>query len=176
MTCDAKGHIDYQETGDGPAVVLVPGSCSTGAAWRPVLGLWDGRFRAVTTSLPGYGGSAERRRPGDTGIGREAEMLEAVIRRAGAPVHLVGREMPKATFYTPLFYRFVRHPLYLGFIIAFWAAPTMTAGHLLFAVVTTGYILLGILLEERDLVAHFGDEYRRYRERVSMLVPWRRSA
>ena len=89
--------------------------------------------------------------------------------------NLAGRAMPEPRFRTPLYYRFVRHPIYLGFIIAFWMAPTMTVGHLLFAAVTTAYILVGILLEERDLVELFGDEYRRYRERVSMLVPWRKS-
>ncbi len=85
--------------------------------------------------------------------------------------HLTGSSIPAPRFRTPLYYRFVRHPIYLGFMIAFWAAPTMTVGHLLFAAVTTAYIIVGTLLEERDLIATFGDEYRRYRARVAMLVP-----
>ncbi len=90
--------------------------------------------------------------------------------------NLSGRPMPAPRFRVPLLYRFVRHPLYVGFIIAFWAAPVMTVGHLLFAAVTAAYILVAIQLEERDLVGQFGDDYRRYRRRVSMLVPWRKSA
>lgn len=90
--------------------------------------------------------------------------------------HLAGKRMPAAQFKTPGFYKLVRHPIYLGFIIAFWATPVMTQGHLLFAAVTTAYILIGIMLEERDLTAMFGDDYRRYRDRVWMLVPlWRKA-
>jgi methanethiol S-methyltransferase len=89
-------------------------------------------------------------------------------------LNILGRKSPEPHFKTPLLYKVVRHPIYLGFIIAFWAAPTMTVGRLLFAAVTTAYIFVGIWLEERDLIALFGDEYRRYRRRVAMLVPfWR---
>ena len=89
--------------------------------------------------------------------------------------NLAGDAMTPTRFRTPLYYRLVRHPIYLGFMIAFWAAPTMTLGHLAFAATTTVYMLLAIPLEEHDLVEVFGDEYRGYRDRVSMLVPWRKA-
>jgi protein-S-isoprenylcysteine O-methyltransferase Ste14 len=89
---------------------------------------------------------------------------------------LRGVALPEARFKAPSLYKSVRHPIYLGFLLAFWATPHMTSGHLLFAIGTTGYILIGIRLEERDLIAQFGEQYRNYRKQVSMLIPmpWRR--
>jgi protein-S-isoprenylcysteine O-methyltransferase Ste14 len=91
-------------------------------------------------------------------------------------VYLAWRGQPSTdlTFRSPLLYRVVRHPLMMGFLIAFWATPTMTAGHLFFAAGTTGYILIALQLEERNLVAALGDQYRAYQRRVPMLLPWPR--
>jgi len=90
MIDDEHGCIDYEEGGDGPTIVFVAGSCSTGAAWRPIVSHWENGFRWVTTSLLGYGRTAERRSASDVDIAHEADVLEAVIRRAARPVHLVG--------------------------------------------------------------------------------------
>jgi pimeloyl-ACP methyl ester carboxylesterase len=87
---DALGNIDYDASGRGPTVVFVPGSCSTGAAWRPVIQGLGGRFRCISTSLLGYGGTLERRDGEDCSISHEVEVLERVVRTAASPVHLVG--------------------------------------------------------------------------------------
>lgn len=85
--------------------------------------------------------------------------------------HARGREAAAAQFRQPLFYKLVRHPLYSGFLIAFWATPHMTYGHLLLAAGMSVYILIAIRHEERDLVALFGKDYENYRGKVGMLVP-----
>ena len=85
--------------------------------------------------------------------------------------YLQGKPLPETTFKMNLLYRYTRHPLMLGFVIAFWAAPTMSQGRLLFAAVMTVYILVAIQIEEHDLMTMIGDDYHRYRNRVSMLIP-----
>ena len=89
-------------------------------------------------------------------------------------LQLRGRPYTHLAFGTPGPYRLVRHPLYVGWLFAFWATPTMTVSHLVFAIATTGYILIAIRFEERDLVAHHGKLYQEYAEKVPMLVPFTR--
>ena len=91
-------------------------------------------------------------------------------------LYLIGRPYTQLKFGTPIFYRHVRHPLYLGWLFAFWSTPTMTVAHLVFALATTAYILVAIQLEEKDLVDAHGDDYRRYKKTVPMIIPIGRRA
>lgn len=85
-----------------------------------------------------------------------------------------GKEYTYLAFENKAFYKFVRHPIMLGFIVAFWAAPVMTVGHLVFSIATTAYILLAIQFEEHDLMTYHGDAYKKYRQQVGMIIPWRK--
>jgi protein-S-isoprenylcysteine O-methyltransferase Ste14 len=87
--------------------------------------------------------------------------------------YLKGTECPELAFRTPGLYKAVRHPIYMGFIIAFWSTPRMSIGHLFFAVMTTAYIIVAIQFEERDLIHAYGEKYQTYRRQVSMLTPVR---
>lgn len=87
-------------------------------------------------------------------------------------LYFTGKPYTSLPFRVPIFYKYVRHPLYLGFMIAFWATPVMTAAHLFFAVMTTGYILTAIRFEEKDLVTHFGEKYIKYRSMVPKIIPF----
>jgi methanethiol S-methyltransferase len=87
--------------------------------------------------------------------------------------YLLGKRTEPLPFKNPALYKIVRHPIYLGFIIAFWATPRMTGGHLFFAIMTTAYILVAIQFEERDLIGFYGEQYTHYRKQVSMLFPLR---
>jgi protein-S-isoprenylcysteine O-methyltransferase Ste14 len=87
-------------------------------------------------------------------------------------VYFRGRDYTAPDFKTPTLYRLVRHPMMVGFLVAFWATPHLTVGHLLFSLAMTGYILAGVHFEERDLLAYYGETYQRYRQHVRMLIPF----
>ena len=139
--------------------------------WRPMTGVvWDvqndvGRW--ILLALFGLGWLTVL---GSTMMVSHADLFG--LRQV--TLYLRGRPYEAIGFKTPMLYQNVRHPIYLGFLIAFWVTPRMTQGHLLFSIATTGYILLAIQFEEHDLVTFFGDAYRQYRQRTPMLLPFKK--
>jgi protein-S-isoprenylcysteine O-methyltransferase Ste14 len=138
--------------------------------WRPIAGAaWrieDGAGRAAVWALYALGWLTVL---GGTFMISHAHLFGLSQVKA----RLRGESAPEPVFQTRWLYRRIRHPLMVGFLVAFWAAPTMTWGHLLFAAAATGYILIATLaLEERDLARHLGEPYRRYRRQVPAFVPW----
>ncbi|MBI3516304.1 MAG: isoprenylcysteine carboxylmethyltransferase family protein [Proteobacteria bacterium] len=136
--------------------------------WQPLpMAVWtvvDPTWRAALLALAAFGWLAVL---GSTFLLSHFELFG--LKQVFAAAQGQGEPVPRLR--TPGPYKLVRHPLYLGFVIAFWSTPDMTVGHLLFAIATTGYILIGIAFEERDLVRTFGEAYLRYRAEVRMLLP-----
>jgi methanethiol S-methyltransferase len=141
--------------------------------WRPMTGVvWDVQNSAGQWILLALFGLGWLTVLGSTLMLSHSDLFgvrQVALYMRGQPYKPIG-------FKTPMLYRNVRHPIYLGFLVAFWATPKMTQGHLLFSIATTGYILLAIQFEERDLMTFFGDAYRQYRQRTPMLVPFGKRA